>query len=134
MIQWRNFSNIQIRIGDRKVVNCADQIDSVYLSFQSHPFAIIPNWFDPIALIPPHHPYLNFFHDNSPIHPRHWLIFLSFRPKTTVNRFQKIPPTIRRDKVILIRATHMGKTSSVNRFIFEDYTLHTVSKTQPAFS
>jgi small GTP-binding protein len=41
---------------------------------------------------------------------------------------------MRRAKVVLVGATHTGKTSIVNRFIFGDFTLHTVSTTQPAFS
>jgi small GTP-binding protein len=41
---------------------------------------------------------------------------------------------MRRAKVVLVGAAHAGKTSIVDRFIFGDFTLHTVSTTQPAFS
>jgi small GTP-binding protein len=41
---------------------------------------------------------------------------------------------MRRAKIVLVGAAHSGKTSIVNRFLYGEFTLHTVSTTQPAFS
>jgi small GTP-binding protein len=37
-------------------------------------------------------------------------------------------------KIVLVGAAHGGKTSIVNRFLYGEFTLHTVPTTQPAFS
>jgi small GTP-binding protein len=41
---------------------------------------------------------------------------------------------MKRAKIVLVGAAHSGKTSIVNRFLYGEFTLHTVSTTQPAFS
>jgi small GTP-binding protein len=41
---------------------------------------------------------------------------------------------MRKSKIVLVGAAHSGKTSIVNRFLYGEFTLHTVPTTQPAFS
>jgi small GTP-binding protein len=41
---------------------------------------------------------------------------------------------MRRAKVVLVGPTAAGKTSIVNRFIYDDFAVHTTSTTQPAFA
>ena len=37
-------------------------------------------------------------------------------------------------KIVLVGAQHTGKTSIVSRYVYGDFTMHTISTTQPAFS
>ncbi|OHT08048.1 small GTP-binding protein [Tritrichomonas foetus] len=45
-----------------------------------------------------------------------------------------IDSLMKKVKIVLVGSMHTGKTSIVNRYVYGDFTLHTVSTTQPAFS